>query len=179
MSEDQKPPHIRLAVENDQRELNRRTAEIDLRWPLKTLAANFIRIVRGAGSPAELGRQCAEVVQAYRDYHAALGEWPSSYLISETLSLRHRENHATSDRAWEWEEAMRQMVAGGLQVAASQLLKQNTQQRAGESEMFEGLRVIEKQRSENAAARMQKPKPKPRTPGKRRPKPDDSTDRGS
>ncbi|MBY3134779.1 hypothetical protein [Rhizobium laguerreae] len=170
MSEDQKPPHIRLAVENDQPELARRTAEIDLRWPLKTLAANVIRIVRGAGSPAELGRQCADVVQAYRDYHAALGEWPSSYLVSETLSLRHRENHATSDRAWEWEEAMRQMVAGGLQVAASQLLKQNTQQRAGESEMFDGLRVIEKQRSENAAARMQKPKPK--KPARRRLKPD-------
>ncbi|TAU91267.1 hypothetical protein ELI41_23380 [Rhizobium leguminosarum] len=172
MSEDQKPPHIRLAVENDQTELNRHTAEIDLRWPLKTLAANVIRIVRGAGSPAELGRQCAEVVQAYRDYHTALGEWPSSHLISETLSLRHREYRATTDRAWEWEEAMRQMVAGGLQVAASQLLKQNTQQRAGESEMFDGLRVIEKQRSENAAARMQKPKPKPKKPAKRRTKPD-------
>ena len=173
MSKDQKPPHIRLAVENDQRELNRRSAEIDLRWPLKQLAANVIRIVRGAGSPIELGRQCADVVQAFRDYHEAVGEWPSSHLINETLSLRHRTYHATTDRAWEWEDAMRQMVAGGLQVAASQLLEQNTQQRAGESEMFDGLRVIEKQRSENAAARMQKPKPKPRKPAKRRTKPDD------
>ncbi|WP_245441746.1 hypothetical protein [Rhizobium leguminosarum] len=58
-------------------------------------------------------------------------------------------------------------------IASSQLLEQNTQQRAGESEMFDGLRVIEKQRSENAAARMQKPKPKPKKPAKRRTKPDD------
>ncbi|RUM21510.1 hypothetical protein EFD56_03240 [Rhizobium phaseoli] len=175
MSEDQKPPHIRLAVENDQRELDRRNAELDLHWPLKRLAANVIRIVRGAGRPEELGRQCADVVQAYRDYHEALGEWPSSYLIGDTLSIRHREYRAKTDRAWEWEDAIHQMVAGGLQVAASQLLGQNTQQRAGESEMFDGLRVIEKQRSENAAARMQKPKPKPKAkkPGKRRQKPDD------
>jgi hypothetical protein len=40
--------------------------------------------------------------------------------------------------------------------------------------MFDRLRVIEKQRSENAAARMQKPKLKPKKPGKRRTKPDAS-----
>lgn len=59
------------------------------------------------------------------------------------------------------------MVAGGLQIAASQLLAQNTQERAGESEMFDGLRIIEKQRSENAAART----PKLRKPAKRKAKP--------
>lgn len=123
--------------------------------------------MRGAGRPEELGRQCAEVVQAYRDYHDALGEWPSSFLISDILSLRHREYHAKTDRAWEWEDGVRQMVAGGLQIAASQLLAQNTQERAGESEMFDGLRIIEKQRSENAAART----PKLRKPAKRKAKP--------
>lgn len=163
MSEDQKPPHIRLAVENNQRELNRRSAEMDLRWHLKKLAANVIRIVRGAGSPAELGRQCADVVKVYHDYHEAVGEWPSSNLISDILSLRHREYRAKTDRAWEWEYAVRQMVAGGLQVAASQLMAQNTQERAGESEMFDGLRVIETQRRENSASRAPKP-PKPAKP---------------
>lgn len=158
MSKKDETPHIRLAAENDQRELDRRNAEIDLRWPLKRLAANIIRVVRGAGRPEEIGRQCAEVVQAYRDYYDALGEWPNSYLVAEMLSLRHREYQAKTDRAWEWEDAMRQMVAGGLQMAASQLLEQNTQKQAGETEMFQGLRVIEKQRSENAAARAAKPK---------------------
>jgi len=113
---DDKLPHIRSAVENDQRELDRHSAESDLRWPLKKLAANFIRIVRGAGRPEELGIQCANVVQAYRDYHEKLGEWPSSFLISEILSIRGREYKAKTDRAWEWEDGIRQMVAGGLQV---------------------------------------------------------------
>jgi len=131
------------------------------------LAANVIRVVRGAGRPEELGRQCAEVVQAYRDYHEALGEWPSSYLIGETLSVRHREYRAKTDRAWEWEDAIHQMVAGGLQVAASQLLEQRTQEQAGEREMFDGLRVIEEQRRENAAAAARSKKPT-----KRRAKPD-------
>jgi len=112
MSKDQKPPHIHLAVENDRLELNRRNAEFDLRWPLKRLAANVLRIVRGAGRPEELGRQCAEVVKAYRDYHDALGEWPSSFLISDILPLRHREYHAQTDRAWEWEDGVRQWSPG-------------------------------------------------------------------
>lgn len=37
MSEDQKPPHIRLGVANDQRELDRRNAALDLHLALKTI----------------------------------------------------------------------------------------------------------------------------------------------
>lgn len=174
MSEDQKPPHIRLAVQNNQSELNRRSAEMDLRWVLKRMAANAIRVVRGAGRPEELGLQCAAVVKSYQDYHNASGEWPSPNLISNILSIRHRDYRSETDRAWEWEDAVRQMVAGGLQIAASQLMEQNTQERAGVSEMFDGLRVIERQRRENAAAyapkapkstKSAKPRPKPKNDG--------------
>jgi hypothetical protein len=56
----------------------------------------------------------------------------------------------------EWEDAVQQMIAGGLQAAASQLLGQLTQERAGEQEMFDGLRIIERQREENHAATMKK-----------------------
>jgi hypothetical protein len=53
MSEDQKPPHIRFGVANDQRELDRRNAELDLNLALKRLAAKLVRIVTGA-SPSLL-----------------------------------------------------------------------------------------------------------------------------
>jgi hypothetical protein len=87
-------------------------------------------------------------------------------LISEILSIRHREYLTKTDKAWEWEDGIRQMVAGGLQVAASQLLEQRTQEQAGERELFDGLRVIERQRSENRAAR------KPPSKGRKKPKED-------
>ncbi|WP_145925960.1 hypothetical protein [Shinella sp. HZN7] len=166
---DDQKPRIRLAVKNHERDINRHRAEVDLQWPLKELAANLIRVVRGAGKPYELGRQCADVVKAYHDYRDRVGEWPSSYSVGEILSIRHRENRAATDRAMEWEDAVQQMIAGGLQAAASQLLGQLTQERAGEREIFDGLRIIERQREENRAAMMKKPvKRTPKKPSRKR-----------
>lgn len=51
MSEDQKPPHIRLGVANDQRELDRRNAALDLHLALKRLAAKLVRLSQ-APAPA-------------------------------------------------------------------------------------------------------------------------------
>lgn len=164
MSDDEKRPQLYLAADNELPDVRRKRAELDLEWPLKQLAANMLRIVRGAGKPYEVGQQCARVIDAYHKYRATVGEWPPSHVIGEILSIRYRENRAKTDRAIEWEDAKQQMIAGGLQAAASQILGQLTQERAGESEMFDGLRVIERQREENrAAASASKPK-KPTKP---------------
>ena len=61
---------------------------------------------------------------------------------------------------------MENMIAGSLQMAASRLAGQPTQERAGESEMFKGFYEIEKIREENW--RTFNPAPRPTKKGSKR-----------
>lgn len=53
----------------------------------------------------------------------------------------------------DWESGIDDMMRGGLQYAASTLLGQGTQARAGQAEMFRGLTVIEAIREGNRRGR--------------------------
>ncbi|MBC6718880.1 hypothetical protein H9Q09_22180 [Aurantimonas sp. DM33-3] len=140
------PPKPRLVVENDGAAFRAEWAKRSIQSPLRDLAANLMRITRGAGKPHEVGGQCSAVLEAFTEYRGEVGTWPSSWEIQEALEL-DRPSTSLSDEALEWETGIRAMMYGSLQIAASQLLGQKPQRVAGERELLEGLRPIEERRA--------------------------------
>lgn len=149
-ADEDKHPHLRLAVENDQRSIDRGWARNDVGRELRELAANIIRVVRGAGKPDEISGQCVAVLKAVQTYRDAAGHWPASHEISEALSISRDYFTDVYNDAWEREDARDTIVRGALQVVASRLVGQNTQEQRGRSEMTDGLLRLERIRAERA-----------------------------
>lgn len=55
---------MRLVSENSEAELARHTAEGQVKWKIRELAADLLRIIRGAGKPYEIMRQMVELSEA-------------------------------------------------------------------------------------------------------------------
>lgn len=120
---------------------------------LRELAANMLRVTRGAGRSYELKAQAEALTKAMQDHWDACGVWPSSDELDRALSIaQERDLEALSDREYEWASSQEKMVRGALQVAASTLLGQRTQRAAGQREMFDGLTGVERIRAENRRA---------------------------
>ena len=128
---------MRLVSETSEQDLAINEALADLEWPLRELAANMLRVVRGAGYPSRLASQMTAVLNAMRDYHAVAGFYPSSDHIADVLSLTRREH---SD---DLQDAVDKMIGGALQMVASDLVNQRTQESRGRTELFEGLMEAE------------------------------------
>jgi hypothetical protein len=172
--------HLRLAVENDQRDIDKERAKRDIEWPLRELAANIIRVVRGAGKSYEIAGQCVAVIEAFQRYREKVGVWPGSSEIDQALSIRREAENASYDDVWELEYAHGTIVRGALQVAASRLVGQNTQEQRGRSELMDGVNSIERIReemrnrlaeAERVRRQASKPKPSVRKRKARRPSP--------
>lgn len=106
--------------------------------PLLELAANLLRVVRGAGCGVLLGNQMGAVLESFVEYGETVGHWPPHYLISDILSVRKAE---PSDYT---ASAQHDIIRASLQIAASRLADQKVQERNAKSALFEGLRQMEK-----------------------------------
>lgn len=172
--ESDRPSNIRVVVDNSDHEVERPRTRATIAWPLRELAANMLRVVRGAGKSHEITAQCVAVLKAFQAYHDQFGHWPPSWEIDEALSIRRDEANPVYDKEWEYQHACTVVLRGGLQVAASRLVCQNTQARRGMSEMMGGVNTIlalRKEENERLAKSQREQKlannPKP-TPKKKR-----------
>jgi len=135
---------MKVVSENSEAELARREATLKMRWVLRELAANLMRITRGAGEPWEVGRQTQELVNTLVAHREACGHMPGSEEIAAALAIEERNwAQGVSDAASEMLDAGDTIVRGCLQIAASHLLGQNTQLAAARDEMHEGIRYLE------------------------------------
>lgn len=145
---EERPPYLRLAAENDQRTIDQEWARGQIRRPLRELAANVIRVVRGAGRSYEIAEQCVAVIEAYRTYFDKVGSWPTAWEVDQALAIAREWEAQVYDDAWERDVAREGIVRGALQVAASRLVGQNTQENRGRSELMEGVNSIIRIREE-------------------------------
>lgn len=172
------------------KERQREWAKDEFEQTLRDLAANMIRIVRGAGKGYELLVQMKRAIDSaikYRDLH---DYWPSDAVIStalrledemETILARGRAGslaQAQIDRWWKdgtFDRMLAEhaMYRGVLQIVASNLVGQTTQKSAGDREFYEGLHrlddIREKQRRKDMEERRaSRPTPRRSTPKKRK-----------
>ena len=131
-----------------------------------------------------------EVITKAVKYHEAHGYCPSSDLIQRELALYDEyEQQQERERRQEISEESRNVLRddsyldrlyalhivhrGALQVAASGLIGQDTQQRAGESELHRGLTMWQqwpekRDRKGRESAKQRRENPKKQTPAKMR-----------
>lgn len=156
--------HLTLASERapeivEREKLARESGQVEhqLRWVLREHAANLMRVVRGAGKAYEIGPQAAAIVRLFERYREITGVYPSA---SEVACMLQVERDDDRFRGCDNDDltmmfAQREMVRGALQIAASELLGQRTQEARGEDELFQGLQRHEKARG-NLARKMQR-----------------------
>lgn len=176
MTDEPKKLKLVVVAENTQQQIDTSFAQEDLDYALRQLAANIIRVVRGAGNPDEIIVQCAKVVDTAIAFREAAERVPSPVSVASAIKLKH-DSLQYDDSFWFSRQlADRKMISGVLQFAASRLLGQLTQERRGETEMHEAYRDMEsayeelrkKRAAEARAARPRqasKKKPAKRKPG--------------
>jgi hypothetical protein len=146
---DREPPRLVVAntdaeLERQRAETNRKWAEQEVDWTLRQMAANLIRVVRGAGKPFEIAENAQTFILALVKYREVTGDldvmdqFPAMLSIGAKDYLRRGLDGAKLDEARAEERAVR----GALQVAASRLLGQTTQVKAGEDELSDGARQL-------------------------------------
>jgi hypothetical protein len=151
---------LRIVSENSKEDMARKRAEEALTLPLLELAANIIRIVRGAGSPERLLSQMQQVMKVASEFRELHDASPPSWTIQNILALtspyeKISQPVKTGDIAkaalegWESdstnaeEDVVRDICRAALQISASILLRQNTQERTAEHSLHFAARQLE------------------------------------
>jgi hypothetical protein len=161
------PPKLTVVAETDPADVEKALAERELSWETREMAANLLRIIRGAGKPQLLPQQIIDLSEQILETSKSARAWAVWSAMEDVL------HSALPDAfdALEREEALRMIAKGSLQYAASRLVYQAAQEGAGRDEIVDGIerreRVIEryqeKLRAEQAAylASLSRPARKP------------------
>jgi len=152
--------------DESKRQQAREWAEHEFSWTIREVAANTLRIIRGAGKPDELLLQMKRTIDAAVKFQEAHDFWPQN-LIANELQIQSRVenfhdglregrytqatiNPWSEDGTFEKMDAEYIIQCGALQTIASDLVGQLTQKRAGEREFHDGIRGWIQNREEQA-----------------------------
>jgi hypothetical protein len=104
---------------------------------LRTLAANLIGIVRGAGKPLELRRQVEAFATALGSFERATSEHPKAWEFAEMIRVDLEPKRAAPTTEDDLAElyAQHTVIQASLQLAAARL----TEQEAGAAEAYAEL----------------------------------------
>jgi hypothetical protein len=138
---------MKIISENSDAKIAKNRAREDLRWPLRRLTANLIRIVRGAGSPDDFAEYLDALVAAYQAYREAFGHWPDGREIQQALAIDKPSGRDDIG------DAREMIVKGALRLVAARLLNQNLQAGHGKDDITTGIRHLEEIREENRRQR--------------------------
>ena len=158
---------MKLVVDNDAAEIERRRAAREeeqaravAQQAAQELAANLIRIARGAGSPHYVLSQTFDLAKAIQDFAevAPTGLGTLDFAGALHISRDWEELQTYSEVERERARAEEAMIRGALQVAASRILGQRTQESRGKTEMWEGFYALERWREERRKVRVEQEK---------------------
>jgi len=140
--------NLRVVAETSKEAIERKRVTDALEAPLEHLAANVMRIVRGAGKPELLLRQMSDLLELAAEYKAVCGHLPRAHDIASIL-------HASRDQDPDELEFERQFAfdvicRGALQKLAARIMDQPLQVQSGEQEMSHGIEMLERAIKERA-----------------------------
>ena len=123
---------------------------------VRELAANLLRIIRGARKPHNLWRQMRSCLTAAEDYYKAHGQLPSNPTLHQVLDI-----DAARDEFRPWiqrsrkgihptkrERIEQKIFEASLQIVASTLIDQHTQVGVAHGALYEAIRELEAVREE-------------------------------
>jgi hypothetical protein len=170
-------PPIRLVSEQSEADIAKKRAEEEIGIELRALAANLLRVIRGAGKAYDLARDMSSCLKAFQVYYDTHNVWPDSYRLEKALDfdpdeysrLKPDMDEAAMDQ-WQIKTADNEVCRAALQIVASKLIGQRTQEHQGHSDLYSAIRSLdesrEKRRARYAAeARPTKPPKRKKKPG--------------
>ncbi|WMT78867.1 hypothetical protein [Bradyrhizobium sp. Ash2021] len=184
--------------EERERQQAREWAKADVERTIREVAANMLRIIRGAGKPYEILIQMKAVIDAAIKFQEVHNYWPNDVIANELHLTSKDEEYWEGEKQgrytkeqverWLGDGRHQQILTehtiqrGALQAIASALIGQDMRQRAGESEFHDGLRRwaenreerLRKRREAERAAARGATSTKKKTRAKRGPKGDPS-----
>lgn len=154
--------------DDSERQRARDRAKDDFSWAIREVAANMLRIIRGAGKPYELVLQMQRAIDAAVKFREVHQYWPQEVITNdlqiqseyERICREGKLPQATIDRWWE-DGTFDAMIAehtilrGSLQTIASELIGQSTQKSAGKNELHDGIMSWIRNREERKRKREQ------------------------
>jgi len=146
---------MRTTAENFTPDLAHRRAVEDVSRALRDLTSNLMRVARGAGKPHDIHRQTQALIEAFAAYREATGAVVPSEDLAAILSVERDSQMIchVSGLALERLYAEQAVVRSALQIAASRLVDQKTQETVGQQEMYAGIRAIGEIHGELLSAR--------------------------
>jgi hypothetical protein len=116
-------------------------ARHDVMAALVQLTANLLRVTRGAGRPGAIIPMAMEFIEACAEYRNAAGLNPAPEYLAEALMWQRDFEYIMRFDEFNQAhiEADEKMARGALQIVASRLLGQNTQESAGHNELYQGM----------------------------------------
>jgi hypothetical protein len=179
---DDETPKLSLAAEAQPHEIERAQAVRELTWSTKEMAANLLRVIRGAGRPLDLPQQIINFADEILEVSKSAHVWAVSSAIEEALqsAMPSWDSHESDQHEGD-------IVSGALQWVASRLVHQRAQECAGSREMDEAIKrqeqwaererakfweeqarlraeLLEAKRQKRVKARAAKPKPAAKPP---------------
>lgn len=124
------------------RELACQRAVENVEEALCQMAANLMRVVRGAGSAFELPIEALKFVHAVSAYKEACGLMPCSDELKSMVMLP-RPKYDGNDRVWVRGDAEYDVVRAALLLAAGLVLRQRLQVERGRADLYTALRRLE------------------------------------
>jgi hypothetical protein len=148
---------MRLVSNNTDADVERRKVRRNLGFALRKLAANIMRVSRGAGKPYDLGLELARCIDGYQAYHNAHGFYPPEDEIARMLDYERdwpEPVDGPDRREVAWREDMdelellqrsrdhaeRAMQRASLQMVAAMLVGQDLQRRRGQDALEIAIR---------------------------------------
>lgn len=158
---------MRVVSENSDEEIAKRQAERQLGFELREMAANLLRVIRGAGRPGDLRKQLLQCLQTYEAHGEASGYYPMPEVVARMLDAEkpwpvqeegdHRGDAWPADFDEPGEHAFmmrryeRRMQKAALQITASTLADQPMQVSRAERDLGNAIEGHERS-SRNLAA---------------------------
>jgi hypothetical protein len=151
-----KDSRMKLVVHNSQRDIERERHTGHIQAAYDRVAANLLRVLRGAGDIGGVLHYAADYVAACERAREA-GQYPVSiqYSIPTAWDIIHSTGTEDDQKRWmqdgtyEKEVAVQTIISGALQQVASELLDQKSLIARGKQEMTEGIRAYEAWRESN------------------------------
>jgi hypothetical protein len=151
---------MRVVSETPKAVLEKKRSAEKLAPALQKLAANMLRVLRGAGTSAEIYNQMSHAIDASDEYTKTHGHAPFASTIDGILHLDSPFEEFTKllkdgrirlfdvdrwmgDATLDEKRAIHKICRGALQKSASRLVKQPGTERMGEQEIEGGIRDYE------------------------------------
>lgn len=96
-------PPFRIVSEQSEKDIERKRTRDEIGFRLRELAANVLRIVRGAGKSYNLLDEMTACVRSFQEFRDAHGHWPESHAIDEALRLEDGPYPAHDAPAERWD----------------------------------------------------------------------------